>query len=71
VDTQTRVALIAAIAALALVVWFDVRCLKDMARVPDEDLRWFDRGTWTLVILLMFPLGPMLYLMSTRGPNRF
>ncbi|MFB9183468.1 hypothetical protein ACFFX1_35520 [Dactylosporangium sucinum] len=56
------VALVTVVVIMSVVVWFDRRCLADLAQTPDSALRVFDRGTWALIIVLTFPIGPMLYL---------
>jgi len=63
--------LITVVALMSVVVWFDRRCLADLARTSDRDLRYFDRNTWALVIVLSFPVGPMLYLRYAKGPRRY
>jgi hypothetical protein len=69
-NTMT-VALITAVAIMSLVVWFDRRCLADLTQTSDRDLRHFNRNTWALIIVLSFPVGPMLYLMYAKGPRRY
>ena len=64
------VVLAAVVAGLALIAWFDTRCLADLGRTSDLDLRYFDRKTWALIIVLSFPIGPMLYLLYAKGPPR-
>ncbi|GAA4258354.1 hypothetical protein [Dactylosporangium darangshiense] len=59
---STTVALITAIALLSVVVWFDRRVLADLSNTSDTQLRYFDRNTWALIIVLSFPIGPALYL---------
>jgi hypothetical protein len=66
----TTVALVTAVAVLSLVVWFDRRVLADLAATGDRELRYFDRRTWALIIVLSFPVGPMLYLLSKNTPPR-
>jgi hypothetical protein len=65
------VALITIVVVLSLVVWFDSRCLADLARTSDRELRVFNRNTWALLIVVSFPVGPMLYLMYAKGPRHF
>lgn len=66
------VALVAAVAVVALVVWVDARCLADLNRTSDADLQRFPRNVWALVIVFAFPIGAMLYLWYGRGgPRRF
>jgi len=65
------VALVTAVAILSVVVWFDRRCLADLAQTSDRDLRHFDRSTWALIIVLSFPIGPVLYLLYAKGPRRY
>ena len=43
----------------------------DLADTSDRELRHFDRGAWALIIVLAFPIGPMLYLMYAKGPRRY
>jgi hypothetical protein len=70
-SNTTAVALITGVVVLGLVVWFDSRCLADLAQTSDRDLRVFNRNTWALLIVVSFPIGPMLYLMYAKGPRRF
>jgi len=65
------VALATAVGVLSLVAWFDVRCLADLRSTSDRELHYLDRRTWALVIVLSFPIGPMLYLLYAKGPRRF
>jgi hypothetical protein len=66
------VLVVATVAALAaVVVWFDVRLLNDLAATPDGALRYFNRATWALLIIISFPIGPMLYLMAGKDRPRF
>ncbi|GIG85980.1 hypothetical protein [Plantactinospora endophytica] len=66
------VVLITAVVILSVVVWFDRRLLADLAQTSDRELRHFDRNTWALIIVLAFPVGPMLYLgYGKGGPGRF
>jgi hypothetical protein len=68
---DNAVVILATVAVLmAVVVWFDARCLADLSRTRDRDLRYFNRNTWALVIVLSFPVGPMLYLLYAKGPRR-
>ena len=64
-------ALITAAAIMSLVVWFDRRCLADLARTSDGQLHHFNRNTWALIIVLSFPIGPMIYLLYAKGPRRY
>ena len=66
----TLIAVITLLVVLAVVAWFDSRCLADLASTPDRDLRRFNRTTWALIIVLSFPIGPVLYLMDAKGPRR-
>lgn len=70
-SNTTAVAVITIVVVLSLVVWFDSRCLADLARTSDRDLRVFSRNTWALLIVVSFPIGPMLYLVYAKGPRRF
>jgi hypothetical protein len=68
---SVTVVLVTVVAVMSVVVWFDRWCLADLARTSDRDLRYFNRNTWALVILLSFPIGPMLYVMYAKGPRRY
>ena len=65
------VALITVMTIMTVVVWFDRRCLADLAQTSDGDLHYFNRNTWALIIVLSFPIGPMLYVLYARGPRRY
>jgi hypothetical protein len=71
VNGTVAVALITAVVLLSVVVWFDSRCLADLAQTSDRDLRYFNRNTWALLIVLSFPVGPVLYLRYAKGPRRY
>ncbi|GAA2326158.1 hypothetical protein [Dactylosporangium salmoneum] len=66
----SAIALASAVAILSAVVWFDRRVLADLAGTSDRDLRYFDRTVWALIIVLSFPIGPMMYLLYGKGPGR-
>jgi hypothetical protein len=69
---NTAVTAIATVAILAIgMIWVDSRLLADLAATPDHRLHRFDRRTWALIIVLSFPIGPMLYLRYAKGPNRY
>ena len=55
---------------MAAVAWIDARCLADLGNTADQELRYFDRATWTLIIVLSFPIGPALYVACAKGPGR-
>ncbi len=63
------VALVTAAALLSVVVWFDARCLADLARTRDDQLRYLTRTGWALLIVVTFPLGPVLYLRYGKVPR--
>jgi hypothetical protein len=68
-SSTATIALITVVVVLGVVVWFDRRLLADLARTSDRNLRYFDRETWALIIVLSFPIGPMLYLRYAKGPR--
>ncbi len=68
---NVMVILVTVVALMAVVVWFDMRCLADLARTSDLELRYFNRNTWALIIVLSFPVGPTLYLLYAKGPRRY
>jgi hypothetical protein len=63
--------LITVVILLAVMVWFDARCLSDLARTRDGDLYYLNRRAWALLIVVTFPIGPMLYLLFGKGPRRY
>ncbi|MEV6927271.1 hypothetical protein AB0M46_22595 [Dactylosporangium sp. NPDC051485] len=67
---SSAVALVSAVAILGAVVWFDRHVLADLAGTSDRDLRYFGRNMWALIIVLSFPIGPMMYLLYGKGPGR-
>jgi hypothetical protein len=69
--SSVTVVIITVVAILSMVVWFDGRCLADLAQTSDRELRYFDRNVWALIIVLSFPIGPMLYLLYAKGPRRY
>jgi hypothetical protein len=68
--SNVLVAVATALVIISVVAWFDVRCLTDLAGTSDRQLRYFDRRTWALIIVLSFPIGPALYLLYAKGPSR-
>ena len=61
-------ALVAAAALVGAVAWLDLRCLADLSQTSDLELRYLGRNAWAIVIVLAFPVGPMLYLACAKGP---
>jgi hypothetical protein len=70
-NNNAAVILITVVVLMSFVVWFDRRCLADLAQTSDRQLRYFNRQTWALIIVLSFPVGPMLYLRYAKGPRRY
>lgn len=52
-----------------LIVFVDARCLIDLAHTPDERLRGLPRLLWAVVIVISFPLGPILYWWLAKRPG--
>ena len=71
--TIENVAILATVCLVAIAVWLvDSRALRDLASTPDHQLQRFDRRTWALLTLFLFPVGAMLYLMYGKGgPGRY
>lgn len=59
------------VAVVAVLVWFDSRCLADLARTSDAQLHYFNRTAWAIIIVASFPIGPVLYLLYGKGPRRY
>jgi hypothetical protein len=70
-SSSAAIALITAVVVLSVVVWFDRPALADLASTDDRDLRYFHRNAWALIIVVSFPVGPMLYMLYAKGPGRF
>ena len=70
-SSNLTVALITAVAIMSMVVWFDRRCLADLAQTSDRSLRDFNRSTWALIIVVSFPVGPVMYMLYAKGTNRY
>jgi hypothetical protein len=69
-STGAPVAVVTLLVIMGVVVWIDARCLADLRRTTDRELRHFDRATWALIIVVTFPIGPALYLTYGKGPGR-
>lgn len=54
-----RVAVVTVVALVAVMVWFDWRCLQDIARA--RGVRYLPREAWALLCVLSFPVGAVLY----------
>jgi hypothetical protein len=70
VNNGLAIAVITVVVVMSAVIWFDRKCLVDLAQTRDWELRHFDRRTWALIIVLSFPIGPFLYLAYAKGPRR-
>ena len=68
--TSAWVAVATATMTMAAIAWIDARCLADLGNTTDRELRYFDRATWKLIIILSFPIGPALYVAYAKGPGR-
>jgi ABC-type uncharacterized transport system permease subunit len=62
VSSPNAVAALTVVTLLVVMVVIDVRLLKDLAQTPDDRLLYLTRLGWALVIVLSFPIGPILYL---------
>lgn len=49
-----------------LIARFEMYCLADLARAGDWELQYLTRPAWAAVILLMIPVGGILYLLYGR-----
>jgi DMSO reductase anchor subunit len=68
VTAQLAVLAALVIAALIMVSRFEMLCLRDLAQTADADLQYLTRQGWMLLILLVIPLGGIMYLY--RGKAR-
>jgi len=72
---STTAAVLFVLIVLALLVpfavWvarFEAFCLTDLAKTSDDELLYFPRQAWLLIILLLIPYGGLLYLRFRKGP---
>lgn len=68
---STVVAVVTMLAILTVVVWFDARCLADLAHSSDHELRYVNRSAWASIIVISFPTGPLLSVRYAKGSSRF
>jgi hypothetical protein len=68
--TSTWIAVATLAMIMAAIAWIDARCLADLGNTADRELRYFDRSTWKLIIVLSFPLGPALYVACAKDHGR-
>ena len=54
------------VAALVMVVRFELFCLGDLAQTTDADLLYLTRRGWFALIVVVIPLGGILYLYSGK-----
>jgi hypothetical protein len=67
VDPAQLAILVALLAAAAVVVIrFERVCLQDLAQTPDRDLQLLTRQAWTALILVLIPVGGLLYLATAK-----
>ena len=62
-------AVVIVVAIIGVILWCDWRLLTDLAQSDERELRYFNRNTWALIIVLSFPIGPVLYLRYAKGPS--
>ncbi len=63
---QLVVVVAAVVAALILVVRFELFCLRDLAHTADAELRYLTRAGWIALIALVIPLGGAMYLYAGK-----
>jgi hypothetical protein len=57
-------------AALVMLSRFEMFCLRDLAETADADLQYLTRQGWMLLILLVIPLGGIMYLYRGKRHSR-
>jgi hypothetical protein len=62
------VLILAAILLVALVAWWEIFCLTDLARA--DRVRFLPRWAWAVLCLIQIPLGGVLYLLIGREWRR-
>ncbi len=65
-SAQSLVIALVVVAFAALVLRFELLCLRELAQTPDEQLRLFTRTGWTTLIVFCIPLGGILYMTAGR-----
>lgn len=53
---------------LVAIVRFELLCLRDLAGRPDQELNYFNRAGWAVLIAVLIPIGGICYLYLGR-PN--
>ena len=61
------VAVAALLVILAVIVWFDWYCLRDLARA--DEVYYLPRGAWAILVIAVFTLGGFAYLLVGKGPQ--
>ncbi len=56
-----------AVVVIAVVVRFEVFCLRELARTDDYELLHLTRRGWTIAILFSIPFGGTAYLLFGRA----
>lgn len=64
VALQQAVLVVAVVAAVAVLVGFEVFCLRDLVRA--DGVRTLTKPIWAVLCLFTIPLGGMLYLVFGR-----
>jgi hypothetical protein len=55
------------VAALIVVVRFEMFCISDLAKTQDHELLYLSRRGWSVAILFSIPLGGIAYLMIGKA----
>jgi hypothetical protein len=63
---QNELLLLVLAVGVFAVVRFEMTCLSDLARTPDDRLRLLTRRGWLVCILFLIPLGGAVYLRYGR-----
>jgi len=62
VTAQLAVIAALVLAALIMVVRFEMFCLRDLAQTSDAGLQYLTRQGWIVLIVVAIPLGGIAYL---------
>lgn len=60
----TLVLAAAVLAAVAVIIRFELYCLRDLAEA--DEVQYLSKPAWALVCVLCIPIGGMLYLLYGR-----
>lgn len=64
---QYAVVALLVVVVVVVVVRFERLCLQQLADTPDDELTYFSRQGWLMLIVFVIPFGGMLFLLRGRA----